>query len=156
VWSIDPNVPITHVLTLEELVRDSRAPMAFSMSLLLVASALAVLLGAVGTYGVVSYVVSQRTQEIGVRMALGALRSQVRTMILRDGLETALPGLLLGLLAAFALTRTMSSLLFSVSPLDLWSFVLAPLLLLAVAVASSLLPAERAAKVNPLTALRRA
>jgi predicted permease len=155
VWSIDPNVPITHVLTLEELVRESRAPMAFSMSLLLVASALAVLLGAVGTYGVVSYVVSQRTQEIGVRMALGALRSQVRAMILRDGLETALPGLLIGLLAAFALTRTMSSLLYSVSALDPWIFVLAPLLLLGVAVASSLLPAERAAKVNPLTALRR-
>ena len=154
-WAIDPNVPITHVLTLQELVRDSRAPMAFSMSLLLVASALAVLLGAVGTYGVVSYVVSQRTQEIGVRMALGALRGQVRTMILRDGLLTAAPGLLIGVLAAVALTRTMSSLLYSVSPLDPWSFVLAPLLLLGVAVSSSLLPAERAAKVNPLTALRR-
>ena len=155
VWSVDPNVPITHVMTLEDLVRDSRAPMAFSMSLLLVASALAVLLGAVGTYGVVSYVVSQRTQEIGVRMALGALRSHVRSMILRDGLLTAVPGLAIGLLAAFALTRTMSSLLYSVSPLDPLSFVLAPLLLLAVALASSLLPAERAAKVNPLTALRR-
>jgi len=155
VWSLDPNVPITHVMTLEDLVRDSRAPMAFSMSLLLIASALAVLLGAVGTYGVVTYVVSQRTQEIGVRMALGALRSQVRSMILRDGLLTAVPGLLIGLVAAFALTRTMASLLYSVSPLDPLSFVLAPLLLLAVAVASSLLPAERAAKVNPLTALRR-
>ena len=75
-------------------------------------------------------------------------------MILRDGLLTALPGLLIGLLAAFALTRTMSSLLYSVSALDPWSFVLAPLLLLAVAVASSLLPAERAAKVNPIVALR--
>jgi predicted permease len=155
VWSIDPNVPITHLLTLEELVRDARAPMAFSMSLLLVASALAVLLGAVGTYGVVSYVASQRTQEIGVRMALGALRSQVRSMILRDGLTTAIPGLLIGLLGALALTRTMSSLLYSVSALDPWSFVLAPILLLAVAVVSSLLPAERVAKVNPLTALRR-
>jgi ABC-type antimicrobial peptide transport system permease subunit len=155
VWSIDPNVPITHMLTLEELVRDARAPMAFSMSLLLVASALAVLLGAVGTYGVVSYVASQRTQEIGVRMALGAHRSQVRSMILRDGLTTAIPGLLIGLLGALALTRTMSSLLYSVSALDPWSFVLAPILLLAVAVVSSLLPAERAAKVNPLTALRR-
>jgi predicted permease len=155
VWSIDPNVPITQVMTLEDLVRDARAPMAFSMSLLLIASALAVLLGAVGTYGVVSYVVSQRTQEIGVRMALGALRRQVRSMILKDGLLTAVPGLLLGLFAAFALTRTMASLLYSVSPLDPLTFVLAPLLLLAVAVASSLLPADRAAKVNPLTALRR-
>ncbi|HEY7698715.1 MAG TPA: FtsX-like permease family protein, partial [Vicinamibacteria bacterium] len=155
VWSVDPNVPITQVLTLEQLVRDSRAPMAFSMSLLLVASALAVLLGAVGTYGVVSYVVSQRTQEIGVRMALGALPSQMRERILRDGLETALAGLLIGLLGAFALTRTLSSLLYSVSPLDPWSFILAPLLLLGVAVASSLLPAERAAKVSPIVALRR-
>jgi putative ABC transport system permease protein len=135
-------------------VRDSKAPMAFSMSLLLVASALAVLLGAVGIYGVVSYVVSQRTQEIGVRMAIGALRSQVRSMILRDALKTVIPGVAIGLLSAFALTRTMSSLLFSVSPLDPWSFVLAPVLLLVVALASSLLPAERAAKVNPLTALR--
>jgi ABC-type antimicrobial peptide transport system permease subunit len=87
-------------------------------------------------------------------MALGALRSQVRSMILRDGLLTAVPGLLIGLLGAFALTRTMSSLLYSVSPLDPLSFVLAPLFLLAVAVVSSLLPAERAAKVSPLTALR--
>jgi ABC-type antimicrobial peptide transport system permease subunit len=76
-------------------------------------------------------------------------------MILRDGLETAVPGLLIGLLAAFGLTRTMSSLLYSVSALDPLIFVLAPLLLLAVAVGSSLLPAERASKVNPLTALRR-
>jgi ABC-type antimicrobial peptide transport system permease subunit len=154
VWSIDPNVPLTHVLTLEQMVRDAMAPMAFSMSLLLVASALAVLLGAVGTYGVVSYAVSQRTQEIGVRMALGALRSQVRGMVLKDGLETALVGLGAGLIAAFALTRTLSSLLFAVSPLDPWSFSLAPLILLAVAIVSSLLPAERAAKVSPLAALR--
>ena len=154
VWSIDPNVPITQVLTLEELVRDARAPMAFSMSLLLIASALAVLLGAVGIYGVVTYVVSQRTQEIGVRMALGALRSQVRSMILRDAIKTVAPGVAVGLLSAFALTRTMSSLLYGVSPLDPWSFVLAPVLLLVVAVASSLLPAERASKVNPLKALR--
>jgi putative ABC transport system permease protein len=76
-------------------------------------------------------------------------------MILRDGLTTAIPGLLIGLLGALALTRTMSSLLYSVSALDPWSFVLAPILLLAVAVVSSLLPAERVAKVNPLTALRR-
>jgi predicted permease len=154
VWSIDPNVPVTHVLTLEELVRDARAPMAFSMSLLLVASALAVLLSAVGIYGVVAYVVSQRTQEIGVRMALGALRSQVRAMVLKDALKTVVPGVAVGLVSAFALTRTMSSLLYSVSALDPWSFVLAPLLLLLVSAGASLLPAERASKVNPLAALR--
>ncbi|MGH9333393.1 MAG: FtsX-like permease family protein, partial [Vicinamibacteria bacterium] len=154
VWAIDPNVPITHALTLEQLVSEARAPMAFSMSLLLLASVLAVLLAAVGTYGVVSFVVSQRTQEIGVRIALGALRSQVRSMIVRDGLRTVVPGLALGLLGAFLVTRTMASLLYAVSPLDPWSFILASVMLLAVAIAASLLPAERAARVNPLTALR--
>lgn len=154
IWEIDPNVPITHVLTLEQIVEESRAEMAFSMSLLLLASVLAVLLGAVGTYGVISYVVTQRTQEIGLRMALGALRGQVRSMVLRDGLLTILPGLAIGLIAAFGVTRFMSSLLFSVSPLDPQSFLLAPALLLAIAVVSSLLPAERASRVNPLEALR--
>jgi predicted permease len=155
VWELDPNVPITHVMTLDRLVSDSRAPMAFNMSLLLLASVLAVLLGAVGTYGVVSFVVSQRTQEIGVRMALGALRSQVRRMVLEDGLRTALPGVALGVLGAFAVTRFMASLLFAVSPVDPLSFLAAPVLLLLVALGSSLLPAERASRVNPIEALRR-
>jgi predicted permease len=154
VWALDPNVPITHVLPLERIVEDSRAPMVFSMALLLLASALAVLLGAVGTYGVVSFVVSQRTKEIGVRMSLGAVRGQVRRMVLGDGLRTALPGLVVGMLAAFGLTRFMASLLFSVSPLDPVSFAVAPILLLAVATISSLLPAERASRVNPIEALR--
>jgi predicted permease len=155
VWSLDRNLPITQILTLEDLVREARAPAAFSTSLLLVASALALLLGSVGTYGVVSYLVSRRTQEIGVRMALGALRSQVRSMIVGDGLKIALPGLALGLLGAFALTRAMASILYAVSPLDPVSFGLAGLLLLGVAVLSSLLPAERASRVDPLLALRR-
>jgi ABC-type antimicrobial peptide transport system permease subunit len=128
--------------------------MVFSMALLLLASALAVLLGAVGTYGVVSFVVSQRTKEIGVRMSLGSVRGQVRWMVLGDGLRTALPGLVVGMLAAFGLTRFMASLLFSVSPLDPVSFAVAPILLLAVATISSLLPAERASRVNPIEALR--
>jgi ABC-type antimicrobial peptide transport system permease subunit len=153
-WAIDPNVPITHVLTLERIVEDSRAPMAFSMALLLLASALAVLLGAVGTYGVVSFVVSQRTKEIGVRMSLGALSGQVRRMVLRDGLRTALPGLAIGMAAAFGVTRFMASLLFGVSPLDPVSFTVAPILLLAVALIASFLPAARASRVNPIEALR--
>jgi putative ABC transport system permease protein len=154
VWAIDANVPITNVISLERLVADSRASMAFSMTLLLLASLLAVLLGAIGTYGVVSVVVSQRTQEIGVRMALGALRSQVRGMVVRDGLRTVLPGLALGLVASFGFTRLMASLLFAVSPLDPLSFALAPVLLLLVALGASLLPAERASRVSPLEALR--
>lgn len=154
VWAIDSNVPITNVISLERLVADSRASMAFSMTLLLLASILAVLLGAVGTYGVVSVVVSQRTQEIGVRMALGALRSQVRRMVVRDGLRTVVPGLGLGLVASFVFTRLMASLLFAVSPLDPLSFALAPMVLLLVAIGASLLPAERASRVSPLEALR--
>lgn len=154
IWAVDPNVPITNVVSLEKLVADSRASMAFSMTLLLLASLLAVLLGAIGIYGVVSFVVSQRTQEIGVRMALGALRSQVRAMVVRDGLSTVLPGLVVGLAAAFVFTRFMTSLLFEVSPLDPLSFALAPMHLLAVALGASLLPAERASRVSPLEALR--
>ncbi len=154
IWSVDPNVPITNIVSLEKLVADARASMAFSMVLLLFASLLAVVLGAIGTYGVVSFVVSQRTQEIGVRMALGALRSQVRSMVVRDGLRTVLPGLVLGLVVAFAFTRLMASLLFAVSPLDPVSFAIAPVLLLAVALIASLLPAERASRVSPLEALR--
>jgi predicted permease len=154
VWEIDPNVPITQVSTLEQLLVEDRAATAFSMSLLLLASVLAVVLGAVGTYGVVSFVVSQRTQEIGVRMALGAVRGQVRGMVLRDGLRTALPGIAIGVAAAFATTRLMTSLLFGVSPLDPLSFVLAPVFLLLIALGSTLLPAERASRVNPIEALR--
>jgi predicted permease len=154
IWAVDPNVPITNVVSLETLVADSRAPMAFSMTLLLLASLLAVLLGAIGTYGVVSFVVRKRTQEIGVRMALGAARSQVRVMVVRDGLLMAVPGLALGLAVPFAFTRFMASLLFSVSPLDPVSFALAPLLLLLVATGACLLPAERASRVDPLEALR--
>jgi predicted permease len=154
IWALDPNVPITNVMTLEQLVREARAPLAFSMLLMLVASALALLLGAIGIYGVISFVVSQRTQEIGVRMALGAAPQQVRRMVLLDGLKVAWPGIAIGLAGSFALTRLMRSQLYEVSPLDLQTFVLVPLVLTLVTMLSSLLPARRAARVDPAVALR--
>jgi ABC-type antimicrobial peptide transport system permease subunit len=124
------------------------------MLLLLVAALLALLLGAIGMYGVISSVVGQRISEIGVRMALGAQSRRIERMVLADGLKVALPGVLIGLAAAAGLTRLMASELYEVSPLDPATFVLAPLLLTAVAVASSLLPARRAARVDPAIALR--
>ena len=154
VWELDPNVPITHVMTLEKLVADARAPMAFSMLLLLIAAGMALFLGALGIYGVISFVVSQRTAEIGVRMALGAQPRQVRRMVLLDGLKVALPGIALGLAAALALTRLMKSLLYGVSPLDVQTFILVPFVLSAVAMGASLLPARRASLVDPAVALR--
>jgi len=154
VWELDANVPVTHVLTLRRLVEAARAPMAFNTLLLVVASALALLLGSVGMYGVISFVVSQRTQEIGVRMALGAPRAGVRSMVLSDGLRVALPGIAIGLAGALAVTRLMKSLLFGVSPLDPFTLTVVPVFLCAVALFSSLLPAERAARVDPVVALR--
>jgi ABC-type antimicrobial peptide transport system permease subunit len=154
VWELDPNVPITHVLTLEKMVSDARAPMAFSMLLLLVSAALALALGAIGVYGVVSFVVSRRTQEIGVRMALGAERGQVRVMVLRDGLGVVLPGVAIDLVGALSLSRLMKSLLYQVSPLDPLTFAVVPLVLVAVALLASLVPAARASRVDPAVPLR--
>ncbi|HEX9636016.1 MAG TPA: ABC transporter permease [Acidobacteriota bacterium] len=153
-WKLDPNIPIDHVMTLERLVAEAGAPMAFSMLLLLIAAALALILGGIGLYGVISFVVGQRTQEIGVRMALGAQPQRVHRMILWDGLKVAWPGIAIGLAASLALTRIMKSLLYGVSPLDLWTFALVPLVLTALALGASLLPARRAARVDPAIALR--
>ena len=111
-------------------------------------------LAAVGIYGFVSYVVSQRTAEVGVRMALGARARDIRWLILRESLGIALAGVLVGLLGAVALTRWLGSLLFEISPLDPLTFTVMPLLLLAVVLLSSDLPAERAARVVPVKALK--
>ena len=113
------------------------------------------LLASIGIYGVVAYSVTQRTHEIGIRMALGAQRRDVLTLIVRQGLLLALIGIGLGLLGAFGLTRVMSNLLFSVAPTDPVTFIGISLLLLFVALFATYLPARRAAKLNPLTALGR-
>jgi putative ABC transport system permease protein len=154
IWSLDADLPIAQVRTLEGIVADSTARTSFTMLLLLLAAAVALLLGSVGLYGVVSYVVAQRTREIGVRMALGARRADVSRMVVGQGLAMAGLGIVLGLVGAVAVTRLMTALLFQVGPRDLGTFAAAALLLLAVGLVASFLPAHRATRVDPNEALR--
>ena len=154
IWSLDPNLPLSQVRTMEEVIERSTARTSFTMLLLVIAAAMALLLGAVGIYGVISYVVSQRTQEIGVRMALGARRRDIVRMVLGEGLLVTAAGLVLGLAGAWAVTRLMVALLFGVEPTDPATFAAVPLVLAAVALVASWLPARRAADVEPLEAIR--
>jgi putative ABC transport system permease protein len=154
VRELDRDVPISNVNTMEELVAQSVAQRRFGMFLLGAFAVLALLLAAIGIYGVVSYSVTQRTQEIGVRMALGASATDVLKMVLRNGMSLALIGVGIGLAGAFALTRLMARLLFDVTPTDVTTFTLVSLALIAVALVACYLPARRAMKVDPLEALR--
>jgi len=140
--------------TMDERIRLSVAPRRFNMTLLAVFAALALLLAAVGVYGVMSYTATQRTREIGVRMALGAQSGAVLKLIVGQGLKLALIGVSIGLAAAFALTRWMEDLLFDVRPSDTWTYGAVAALLLLVALFASWIPARRAAKVDPMVALR--
>jgi predicted permease len=154
VRELDRDVPISNVNTMEQLVAQSVAQRRFGMFLLGAFAMLALLLAAIGIYGVVSYSVTQRTQEIGVRMALGANSTDVLKMVLRSGMSLALIGVALGLAGAFGLTRLMTRLLFEVTPTDVTTFVFVSLGLIAVAFLACYLPARRAMKVDPLEALR--
>jgi putative ABC transport system permease protein len=154
VWSIDPKLPLAQVRTMEDVVERSMARVSFTMFLLAIGAVVALTLGAVGIYGVISYIVSQRTQEIGVRMALGAQRGEVSGMVLKEGLALALVGIGLGLAGALFVTRFMRALLFEVSTTDPAMFAAVPVLLAAVALLASYLPARRAAGVEPLEAIR--
>jgi len=154
VLSLDKEQPISSVVTLDQLVSASVAQRQFSMLLLGVFAAVAMLLAAVGIYGVLSYAVTQRTQEIGIRMALGAGRRDVLRLIVGQAMSLTLIGIGVGLVSAFLLTRLMSALLFGVSATDPATFSLIALLLVAVSVLSCWIPAMRAAKVDPMVALR--
>lgn len=154
VHDLDPTIPVFNLQSLEEVVRQSMARTTFMMLLLAIASGVAVVLGVVGLYGVVSYTVSLRTQEIGVRMALGARPAQVGGMVARQAVMVALAGIGVGLLGAFAFTRFLGALLFGVQPTDPIALGGAALLLLASAFLASWLPARRAATVDPMSALR--
>ena len=154
VWSMDENLPIARTRTMERIVSDAGIQMAFTMVMLVIAAFVALLLGAVGIYGVVSYVVAQRTGEIGVRMALGARAADVSRMVLRQGGSVVAFGLVLGLVGAFALTRLMRALLFGISPTDPGTFAGVSLLLAGIALLASYVPARRAARVDPVQALR--
>ncbi len=149
------SVPVTRIQTMQEAMRQALAGDSITLVILGIAAGMALFLGAVGLYGVISYVVSQRTREIGVRMALGAHRDQVSAMVLRQGAAVAAAGVALGLLGAFGLTRIMRAILYeSVSATDPVTFVLAPMLLLAVSALAMWVPARRAARVDPMRSLR--
>jgi predicted permease len=154
VWEVNPNLPLAGVRTLDELLASTMARTSFTLVMLGIAAAVALLLGAIGIYGVVSYVVSQRTREMGVRLALGASASAVQGMVLRQGFVLAGMGVVLGLAAAFGLTRLMESLLYGVEPADPLTFVSVALALALVALLASWLPARRAARTDPLEAIR--
>jgi len=154
VHKLDPNLPITHITTMDGLISDSVSPRRFSAVLVGIFAALALLLAAIGIYGVVSYTVSQRTQEIGLRMALGAQLTNVRAMILGQTLELTLIGVGLGLAGAFVLTRFLASLLFGIGTYDPVTFLGVAFLQITVALAASYVPARRAMRVDPIVALR--
>jgi putative ABC transport system permease protein len=154
IWSVDPDQPIPSVGTMDRVVANSVAARRFNMLLLGLFAAVALALAAVGIYGVISYTVSQRTHEIGIRVALGARGSDVLRLVAGQGMALAVTGVLLGLAAAFGLTRLMTSLLFGVSPTDGATFAVIAILLTCVALAACIVPARRATKVDPMVALR--
>jgi putative ABC transport system permease protein len=153
VRQLNPSVPL-EVRTLDQVFSSSLDQRRFSVVIFGVFGSVALLLAALGIYGVTAYAVAQRTQEIGVRMALGATMTDVLKLILKSGMSQVLLGALIGMAGAFAITRVMANLLFEVAPTDLAIFTIVPLVLLVVALVACLVPARRATKVDPLVALR--
>ena len=154
VWAIDPNQPLSNINTLEQIVSESIAQPRLNMLLMMLFGGLALLLSAVGIYGLLSYAVTQRTQELGIRMALGANVTDVLKLVLKQGMLLALIGDAIGLAGAFALTRLMSGLLFGVTPTDTTIFAGVVAVLTLTALFACYLPARRATNVDPLIALR--
>jgi putative ABC transport system permease protein len=154
IWSLDKGMSVTRVKTLQDLLYESVAEPRFRTLLLGVFAALALVLAAVGIYGVISYSVGQRTQEIGIRMALGAQRGDVLRLVVRQGLTLASIGVVIGLTGAVLASRVLSSLLYGITATDPATFVIATIALFAVALLASFIPANRATKVDPVNALR--
>ncbi len=154
VGEVDKTVPVYLPQTMNQMVDDAGSLRRFDMWLIGAFAFLALLLAATGIYGVMAYSVSQRTREIGIRMALGAQQGSVVQLIMSQGAGLAVAGVALGLIGAFALTRLMASLLFGVSPRDLVTFSIVPWIVLAMILAGCYIPARRAAKLDPVAALR--
>jgi ABC-type antimicrobial peptide transport system permease subunit len=154
VRSVNPVIPIYRVREMQDIVRDSAWQLNYSMMLLSGLAGLALLLAIVGVYGVLSHSIRERTQEIGLRVALGASRSDVLRLILRQGMTLIAIGIVFGFLAAGGLTQFLSTMLFGVEPLDLLTFAFAAALLLLVGALASYLPARRATRIEPIDALR--
>ncbi len=154
VWSIDRDLPLSNTATVGALYTKSMARTSLTLVMLCVAATMTLLLGIIGIYGIISYAVSQRTREIGIRFALGAQKEDLRWMFVRGALTLTGIGILLGLGVAAGVTRLMKTLLYGVSPLDPFSFAAMPLILLAAAALASFLPASRVAAINPVDALK--
>lgn len=154
VHKIDANLPVAKIRTVESILHESIAQPRFYMVLLATFASVALVLAALGIFGVMSYTVSQRTREIGIRIALGAHGGSVVSMVVRQAMRLAITGLALGLIAALALSRTLTTLLFNLSPTDPLTFVVVATVLATVAFVASYIPARRAARVDPMVALR--
>jgi predicted permease len=154
VWSVNSDLPVAEVSTMQDIYADSMARTSFTLVMLAIAGSMALLLGIVGIYGVISYAVSQRTREIGIRLALGAQTSELKWMFVRSALVLTTFGILIGVGTAAALMQLMKSLLFGISPLDPFTYIAVPVVLAMSAALASYLPARRAAAVDPVEALR--
>jgi putative ABC transport system permease protein len=154
IHEVDPTIPVYDVRTMNDRMKDSMARQRFSTIMLGAFAVFALILAVVGIYGVMSYLVSQGTHDIGVRMALGAQRRRIVGMVLRQGMELTIAGIVVGLIGAAALTRVMESLLFGISTRDLVTFSIVPVLLAAIALIATYVPARRATLVDPIVALR--
>jgi putative ABC transport system permease protein len=154
VQALDKDQPVSEIRTMEWYLADSMAQRRFNMLLLGAFAGLALVLAAVGIYGVIAYTVTQRTHEMGIRIALGAKGGDILRLVFANAMVTTVAGIVIGLAAAFGLTRLLQSLLYQVTATDPFVFAVIPILLLAVAIIATYIPARRAMKVDPITALR--
>ncbi len=154
IWSVDPSLPVSGVQTTQQLVSRSLARRTFNTILIGVFAVLGLILVAAGTYGVMSYFVSQRTHEIGLRMALGSNRGRVLNLVLKQGLKLAAIGVALGVAGVFASQKLTASMIYGVSPIDPWTLVGGTLFLVTVGFVGTLVPARRASHIDPVLALR--